>query len=89
MLVVGDGEDFQGVYDRSSKQVHLFVRGDRRKKIDANIVALDDSSLPEIIGKELFAKLMEDIDMLDGYQLFFFVYAICLFCCFDVLLFFS
>jgi peptide chain release factor 3 len=72
MLVVGDGEDFQGVYDRSSKQVHLFVRGDRRKKIDANIVALDDSSLPEIIGKELFAKLMEDIDMLDGYRLFFF-----------------
>ena len=64
---IGDGEDFQGVYDRASKQVHLFVRGDRRKKIDANIVALDDSSLPEIIGKELFAKLMEDIDMLDGY----------------------
>ena len=63
---IGDGDDFQGVFDRSSKQVHLFVRGDRRKKIDANIVGLEDPVLEEIIGMPLFTKLLEDIEMLDG-----------------------
>jgi peptide chain release factor 3 len=63
---IGDGEDFQGVYDRTTKQVHLFVRGDRRKKITANIVGLDDPQLKEIIGTSLHSKLLEDIEMLDG-----------------------
>ena len=31
-----------GVYDRASKQVHLFTRGDRRKKVKASILDLDD-----------------------------------------------
>lgn len=63
---IGDGEDFQGVYDRASKQVHLFIRGDRRKKIDANIVSLDNQVLEEVIGTPLYTKLLEDIEMLDG-----------------------
>ena len=55
-----------GVYDRSTMMVHLFVRGDRRKKIDANIVSLEDPELEEIIGNALYLKLLEDIEMLDG-----------------------
>lgn len=63
---IGDGESFQGVYDRASKEVYLFTRGDRRKKIDANVLALEDPVLEEIIGPELMTKLLEDIEMLDG-----------------------
>jgi len=63
---IGDGDSFQGVYDRSTKQVHLFTRGDRRKKIDANVVSLEDPELEEIIGQQLMTKLLEDIEMLDG-----------------------
>ena len=65
-LYSGDGESFQGVYDRSTRRVHLFVRGDRRKKVTANILDLEDPSLEEIIGKTLHDKLLEDIDMLDA-----------------------
>lgn len=62
---IGDGESFQGVLDRASNQVHLFQRGDRRKKIAANVVDLNDPDLKEIIGESLHAKLLEDIEVLD------------------------
>ena len=48
---IGDGEDFQGVYDRATTMVHLFQRGNRRKKLEANIVGLEDPELVEIIGE--------------------------------------
>ena len=47
------------MYDRASKQVHLFQRGDRRKKVSANVLDLDDPELEETIGETLFAKLLE------------------------------
>ena len=46
--------------------MHLFVRGDRRKKLTANIVDLDDPELEEVIGETLYLKLLEDIEMLDS-----------------------
>jgi peptide chain release factor 3 len=63
---IGDGEGFQGVLDRATKKVHLFQRGDRRKKVTANVVDLDAPELREEIGEELFEKLLSDIEMLDG-----------------------
>lgn len=63
---IGDGDTFQGVYDRGSKTVHLFERGNRKKKVNANILTVDDPVLPEVIGEELFLKLMEDIEVLDA-----------------------
>jgi peptide chain release factor 3 len=62
---IGDGDDFQGFYDRMYKKVHLFVRGDRRKKVSANIIDINDPDLKEIISEALFSKLMEDIEVLD------------------------
>lgn len=38
------------MYDRGSKEVHLFQRGHRRKKVEANVVLLGDPLLQEIIG---------------------------------------
>jgi len=63
---IGDGDSFQGVLDRATSKVHLFIRGDRKKKVSANILSLDDPELVEVIGEELYEKLLEDIDMLDG-----------------------
>jgi peptide chain release factor 3 len=63
---IGDGDSFQGVYDRASKCVHLFERGNRRKKLSANVVSLADPELLEAIGAELLAKLVEDIEVLDS-----------------------
>ena len=63
---IGDGESFQGFLDRASEKVHLFQRGDRRKKVFANIIDFHDPEVADIIGEELYLKLLEDIEMLDG-----------------------
>jgi peptide chain release factor 3 len=42
---IGDGDGFQGVLDRSSMKIHLFQRGDRRKKISASVIDLHDQAL--------------------------------------------
>eukprot|EP01040_Poterioochromonas_malhamensis_P004099 gene4099-4387_t len=62
---IGDGDEFQGVYDRMKKQVHLFQRGDRRKKIFATILDINDPDLLEAIGDSHYEKLLEDIEVLD------------------------
>jgi hypothetical protein len=41
------------VYDPALKQVHLFERGHRKKKVHANVMALSDPDIPEIIGERL------------------------------------
>ena len=46
--------------------MHLFQRGDRRKKLSANIINIDDLEIQEIIGEVMYLKLLEDIEMLDG-----------------------
>lgn len=63
---IGSGPDFQGVLCLKTKEVHLFEKGNRRKKIDATTLALEDPELKEVIGQELFDQLMEDVDMLEG-----------------------
>lgn len=63
---IGDGDQFQGVLDRATMQVHLFQRGDRRKKITANVIDYSDKdNLIEVIGQEFYDKLTDDIEMLD------------------------
>ena len=47
--------------------MHLFTRGDRRKKLKASIVGIDSAEeLREELGEALYAKLVEDIDVLDS-----------------------
>ena len=63
---IGDGDTFQGVFDRASQTVHLFQRGDRRKKVLANIIDIKDPEIEDVIGHELYSKLLEDVEMLDS-----------------------
>jgi hypothetical protein len=39
------------VYDIAEKQVHLFERGHRKKKVHANVLALSDPDIADIIGE--------------------------------------
>eukprot|EP00595_Chromulina_sp_UTEXLB2642_P002343 CAMPEP_0196766618 /NCGR_PEP_ID=MMETSP1095-20130614/27693_1 /TAXON_ID=96789 ORGANISM="Chromulina nebulosa, Strain UTEXLB2642" /NCGR_SAMPLE_ID=MMETSP1095 /ASSEMBLY_ACC=CAM_ASM_000446 /LENGTH=397 /DNA_ID=CAMNT_0042129727 /DNA_START=157 /DNA_END=1347 /DNA_ORIENTATION=+ len=64
---IGDGDEFQGVLDRATMDVHLFQRGDRRKKITASIVPYSNTDLLiDVIGQQFYDKLTEDIEMLDS-----------------------
>ena len=44
----------QGVYDRTDKEVHLFQRGNRKKKVHATVLSLHHPDLPALIGTPLF-----------------------------------
>lgn len=46
--------------------MHLFQRGDRRKKVTANVIDVKDPEIEDVIGHELYAKLLEDVEMLDS-----------------------
>lgn len=64
---IGDGDRFKGVYERDTRCVHLFKRGDRGKRAEEiHIVPLDDASVPELLGEELHQQLLEDVEILDS-----------------------
>jgi peptide subunit release factor RF-3 len=47
---IGDGPDFQGIYDRMKREVHLFETVNKRKKTSATIISVDDPDISEILG---------------------------------------
>lgn len=48
--------------------MHLFQRGDRRKKVSANVILLEGNEdlVIELIGEANYLKLLEDIEVLDS-----------------------
>src|ERR1700749_4627341 len=63
---IGDGIDFQGVYDRQTRQVYLFERtvgGQYRAPV--SIGSLSDPIIRDRVSAETFAKVSEELDMLD------------------------
>jgi peptide chain release factor 3 len=63
---IGDGPDFRGVYDRRAKEVHLFERtdhGSRRAPVRAT--DLSDPTFERLLGPTRYAKLREEIELLD------------------------
>ncbi|MES2459992.1 MAG: peptide chain release factor 3 [Armatimonadota bacterium] len=64
---IGDGDRFQGVYDRQSKLLHLFDRVERGGEARAPVRATDlsDPALDALLGEVEAAKLREDIELLD------------------------
>jgi peptide chain release factor 3 len=63
---VGQGADFRGIYDRRSERVHLYHRVARgATKAGLEVLDLGDERLPKLIGENLFATLLEDIELLD------------------------
>ena len=65
---LGMGVDFKGVYDRLTRQVHLFERTAARGRPRAGVAVadLEDPIVKERLAPEVHAKLVEELSMLDG-----------------------
>ncbi len=63
---IGSGVDFKGVYDRGSKHILSYERGDGQHEIEAIEADISDPSLDSLIGERNRLQLMEDVELLDG-----------------------
>lgn len=65
---IGSGKSFKGVYDRDTKNVSLFraVSTGGAKKAAETDLNIDDPALADEIGQELYEKLLEETELLDG-----------------------
>lgn len=64
---IGSGPDFQGVYDRQTKQMHLFERvvgGKYRAPVEVG--GLHDSIVRGRLDDATFHKTVEELEMLEG-----------------------
>src|SRR5690554_6181475 len=64
---IGSGRDFVGVYDRLDAKVHLFEGGDHGQRVvEETVLELDDPLVRSRLGEARFAKLQEDLELLEG-----------------------
>jgi peptide chain release factor 3 len=64
---IGTGFEFKGVYDRLARQVHLFERtvgGQYRAPV--SVGGLNDPLIRERLDDETFARVAEELEMLEG-----------------------
>lgn len=69
---IGDGTEFQGVYDRITGTVHRFDRTEHgARRAPVQIAGIEDSKLDDLIGATPAAKLREAIELVDvaGFEL--------------------
>ena len=67
MWPVTQGDRFLGVYDRSTRLIHLFDRGDDhgQTRAEARTVGIDDADVIEIVGEEGYERLLNDLELLE------------------------
>ncbi len=64
---LGDGKDFKGVYDRQTKQLHLFERTPNGAfEAPCQVAGLDDPVVREKLGDLLFERVRGEIEMIEG-----------------------
>jgi peptide chain release factor 3 len=64
---IGGGDRFQGVFDRHQRKVHLFERkAHGSREATDTVMDLDDPRLKQLLEPELYDRLMEDLELLDG-----------------------
>lgn len=63
---IGVGKDFKGVYDRKEKKVIIFEGGNHgQNEVKETIIDINDENIQNVLGENLYEKLMEDIELLD------------------------
>lgn len=64
---LGDGQEFRGVYDRRTKQVHFFERvpgGAFRAPVSVH--GLDDPVVRDAMARDLYRRVVDEVAMLEG-----------------------
>jgi peptide chain release factor 3 len=62
---IGSGKRFKGVYDRSKSHIVEFTPN-FGQKVEAREVDINDASLADDLGEELYETLKNDVELLDG-----------------------
>jgi len=64
---IGMGDRFKGIYERHSKQIHLFERSAHGSKeaIDT-VVDLGDPRIEQLLEQDLYYQFKEELELLDG-----------------------
>lgn len=64
---LGNGPDFKGVYDRTTRTVHCFERAAHGATIAAvSVTDVDDPQLRAMVSEPVYAAFREGIELLDG-----------------------
>jgi peptide chain release factor 3 len=64
---LGTGPNFRGVYDRLSKQVHLFERTKAGAyQAPVQVVGIDDPAIRARLDESVYTTVREEIEMLEG-----------------------
>ena len=64
---IGMGDRFKGVFDRRQRQIHLFERSSHgSREATDTVVDLGDPRIEELLDQDLYYKLKEDLELLDG-----------------------
>jgi peptide chain release factor 3 len=67
MWPIGEGSEFRGVYDRLSRQVHLFARtAGGALPAPVEVADASDPKLAALIGGDLYERFVEESELLDG-----------------------
>ena len=64
---LGNGPTFRGVYDRSSRQVHVFERTEHgAKQAPVQMSGLEDERLRSLVDDATYRQFRDEIDLLEG-----------------------
>ncbi len=64
---IGGGDRFQGVFDRKEQKIHLFERqAHGKREARETTIDLGDPRIDELLDRELYLQLKEDLEILEG-----------------------
>ncbi|MFZ9736490.1 MAG: peptide chain release factor 3 [Prochlorotrichaceae cyanobacterium] len=64
---IGTGDRFKGIYDRHQRKIHLFERSvGGKKRAGETIVDLEDPEIETLLEPDLYAQLLEELELLEG-----------------------
>lgn len=64
---IGMGDRFKGVFDRRSRQIHLFERtAHGRREAARTVVDLGDPKIEELLEQDLYYQLKDELELLEG-----------------------
>lgn len=64
---IGNGSTFKGVFDRTSRKIHLFTRTEHgAKEAFDETKELNDPDLARIIDADVYAQFKEEVELLDA-----------------------